>query len=113
MAKKRHTLTISSFSTHYITDFRPGQWQKEGEFHKKSRLVFVGTQHLVSVPEKRNKPGVFSFFLPAAVNAVSCADMALAGIESRVPPDQVLDAMAEVGRSLPTCCSHQAVGSSR
>ena len=27
--------------------------------------------------------------------------MALAGIESRVPPDQVLDAMAEVGRSLP------------
>ena len=36
-----------------------------------------------------------------AMDALSAAQMALAGIESRVPPDQVLDAMAEVGRSLP------------
>ena len=35
------------------------------------------------------------------MDALSAAQMALAGIESRVPPDQVLDAMAEVGRSLP------------
>jgi len=29
------------------------------------------------------------------------AQMAMAGIESRVPPDQVIDAMREVGASLP------------
>lgn len=49
---------------------------------------------LVEVPcVKRNVIG--------AMDAVSTAQMALAGIESRVPPDQVLDAMAEVGHSLP------------
>lgn len=49
---------------------------------------------LVEVPcVKRNVIG--------AMDALSAAQMALAGIESRVPPDQVLDAMAEVGRSLP------------
>ena len=36
-----------------------------------------------------------------AMDALSAAQMALAGIESRVPPDQVLDAMREVGQSLP------------
>ena len=49
---------------------------------------------LVEVPcVKRNVIG--------AMDALSAAQMALAGIESRIPPDQVLDAMAEVGRSLP------------
>ena len=36
-----------------------------------------------------------------AVNAVSAADMALAGIESRIPVDEVIDAMGEVGRRMP------------
>lgn len=49
---------------------------------------------LVEVPcVKRNVIG--------AMNAASAAQMALAGIESRVPPDEVLDAMREVGESLP------------
>ena len=49
---------------------------------------------LVEVPcVKRNVIG--------AMAALSAAQMALAGIESRVPPDQVLDAMREVGQSLP------------
>ncbi|MDD6187986.1 MAG: L-serine ammonia-lyase, iron-sulfur-dependent, subunit alpha [Clostridiales bacterium] len=49
---------------------------------------------LVEVPcVKRNVIG--------AMDAVSTAQMAMAGIESRVPPDQVLDAMREVGESLP------------
>ena len=49
---------------------------------------------LVEVPcVKRNVIG--------AMGALSAAQMALAGIESRVPPDQVLDAMREVGQSLP------------
>ena len=36
-----------------------------------------------------------------AMDALSAAQMALAGITSRVPPDQVLDAMREVGDALP------------
>ena len=49
---------------------------------------------LVEVPcVKRNVIG--------AMDALSAAQMALAGIESRVPPDQVLDAMQRVGQSLP------------
>ena len=49
---------------------------------------------LVEVPcVKRNVIG--------AMDALSAAQMALAGITSRVPPDQVLDAMREVGQSLP------------
>lgn len=35
-----------------------------------------------------------------AVNAVSAADMALAGIESRIPADEVILAMDEVGREM-------------
>ena len=49
---------------------------------------------LVEVPcVKRNVIG--------AMDALSAAQMALAGIASKVPPDQVLDAMREVGQSLP------------
>ena len=45
---------------------------------------------LVEVPcVKRNVAG--------SVNALTAADMALAGIESRIPADQVFDAMREVG----------------
>ena len=35
-----------------------------------------------------------------AVNALSCADMALAGVECRIPADEVIDAMAEVGATM-------------
>lgn len=49
---------------------------------------------LVEVPcIKRNVVG--------AVNAIACADMAVAGIRSRIPPDEVIDAMREVGEALP------------
>ena len=53
-------------------------------------LVCDPVAGLVEVPcVKRNVIG--------AMNALSSADMALAGIESRIPPDQVIDAMKEVG----------------
>lgn len=56
-------------------------------------LVCDPVAGLVEVPcVKRNVIG--------AVNALSCADMALAGIISRIPPDQVIDAMREVGESM-------------
>ncbi len=58
---------------------------------------------LVEVPcVKRNVIG--------AVNAVSCADMALAGITSRVPVDQVIDCMGEVGRRMPVEFRETALG---
>ncbi|MDO5423251.1 MAG: L-serine ammonia-lyase, iron-sulfur-dependent, subunit alpha [Eubacteriales bacterium] len=53
-------------------------------------LVCDPVAGLVEVPcVKRNVVG--------AVNALAAADMALAGIESRIPPDQVFDAMKEIG----------------
>ena len=58
---------------------------------------------LVEVPcVKRNVIG--------AVNAVSCADMALAGIESRIPVDQVIDCMGDVGRRMPVEFRETALG---
>ena len=49
---------------------------------------------LVEVPcVKRNVVG--------AVNAISSADMAIAGIRSKIPPDEVIEAMREVGEALP------------
>ena len=58
---------------------------------------------LVEVPcIKRNVVG--------AVNAVAAADMALAGIESRIPADEVIGAMGEVGRRLPVEFRETALG---
>ena len=45
-----------------------------------------------------------------AVNAVSVADMAMAGIESRIPGDEVIDAMGEVGRRMPVEFRETALG---
>lgn len=50
---------------------------------------------LVEVPcVKRNVIG--------AVNALTSADMACAGIRSVIPPDEVFDAMADIGKLLPS-----------
>lgn len=45
-----------------------------------------------------------------ASNALSCAEMALCGIESRIPCDEVIDAMAVVGRSLPAALRETGEG---
>ena len=66
-------------------------------------LVCDPVAGLVEVPcVKRNVIG--------AVNAVSAADMALAGIESRVPVDQVIDCMGAVGRRLPVELRETSLG---
>lgn len=58
---------------------------------------------LVEMPcVKRNVVG--------AVNAASCADMALAGIESRIPVDQVIDCMGDVGHRMPEEFRETALG---
>ncbi len=58
---------------------------------------------LVEVPcVKRNVGG--------AVNALAAADMALAGIESRIPVDQVIDAMKEVGDRMDVSLRETGIG---
>lgn len=64
-------------------------------------LVCDPVAGLVEVPcVKRNVIG--------AVNAVSSADMAMAGIVSRIPPDEVISAMRAIGMALP--CSLKETG---
>ena len=66
-------------------------------------LVCDPVAGLVEVPcVKRNVIG--------AVNAVSCADMALAGIESRIPVDEVIDCMRSVGDHMPMELRETALG---
>ncbi len=45
-----------------------------------------------------------------AVHAVSAAQLALAGLESFIPPDEVVTAMAEVGRMMPPALRETAEG---
>ena len=66
-------------------------------------LVCEPVAGLVEVPcVKRNGVG--------ASSAVVAADMALAGIKSRIPADEVIMAMYEVGRSMPSSFRETAEG---
>ena len=66
-------------------------------------LVCDPVAGLVEVPcVKRNAVG--------AVIACAAADMALAGITSRIPADEVIDAMREVGDALPKTLKETAGG---
>ena len=58
---------------------------------------------LVEVPcVKRNAAG--------AMNALTAAELALAGIESRIPADEVIDAMRAVGESMPAALRETGLG---
>lgn len=66
-------------------------------------LVCDPVAGLVEVPcVKRNAMG--------AANAMVAADMALAGIKSRIPCDEVIDAMYRIGQSMPTALKETAQG---
>ncbi|KGX83439.1 L-serine ammonia-lyase, iron-sulfur-dependent, subunit alpha [Pontibacillus marinus] len=66
-------------------------------------LVCDPVAGLVEVPcVKRNAMG--------ASNAVVAADMALAGVTSRIPCDEVIDAMFKIGQSMPTALKETAQG---
>jgi len=66
-------------------------------------LVCDPVAGLVEVPcVKRNVMG--------AVNALSCAEMALAGIASAIPCDEVIDAMRAVGDALPAALKETGMG---
>ncbi len=58
---------------------------------------------LVEVPcVKRNVIG--------AVNALTSADMAMVGIVSKIPPDEVIDAMRSIGLAIPSCIRETGQG---
>lgn len=58
---------------------------------------------LVEVPcVKRNVLG--------AVNAMTSADLAMAGVESRIPVDEVFDAMRNIGRNMPENVKETGLG---
>ena len=66
-------------------------------------LVCDPVAGLVEIPcVKRNVLG--------CVNAISCADMAMAGIESKIPPDEVIDSMQEVGSKMDSAFRETALG---
>jgi L-serine dehydratase len=66
-------------------------------------LVCDPVAGLVEVPcVKRNAMG--------AANAMVAADMALAGITSRIPCDEVIDAMFKIGQSMPSALRETAQG---
>lgn len=66
-------------------------------------LVCDPVAGLVEVPcVKRNVTG--------AANAVVCAEMALSGVESAIPVDQIIDAMREVGDHMPSMYKETACG---
>jgi len=66
-------------------------------------LVCDPVAGLVEVPcVKRNVIG--------AMNALSCADMALAGISSAIPCDEVIDAMRSVGDAMPAALRETGLG---
>ena len=80
----------------YIRGGNAKQVFDAGAFALKSLLGLVCDPlgGLVEVPcIKRNVIG--------SVNAITASDMVMAGIESKVPLDEVIDAMAEVGDLLP------------
>ena len=66
-------------------------------------LVCDPVAGLVEVPcVKRNVMG--------AVNALSCAEMALAGVTSAIPCDEVIDAMRAVGDAMPASLRETGMG---
>ncbi len=66
-------------------------------------LVCDPVAGLVEIPcVKRNVLG--------CVNAISCADMAMAGIMSKIPPNEVIDAMREVGSKMDNAFRETALG---
>ena len=100
--------SASAMATGTLTAIRGGSAEQIGHATAMALKNLMGlvcdpVAGLVEVPcVKRNVVG--------AVNAASCADMALAGIESRIPVDQVIDCMGDVGHRIPEEFRETALG---
>ena len=90
--------TASAMAAGALVSLRGGTNEQIGHAVAMARKNLMGlvcdpVAGLVEVPcVKRN--------VIVSVNALSAADMALAGSISRIPPDQVIDAMRSIGRSM-------------
>ena len=47
-----------------------------------------------------------------AVNAISAANLALAGVTSHIPADEVIDAMGDIGDKMPPDLRETGIGAS-
>ena len=100
--------TASAMAAGALTALRGGNDQQIGHavamaLKNLMGLVCDPVAGLVEVPcVKRNVVG--------AVNAITCADMAMAGVESKIPVDQVIDCMGDVGRRMPVEFRETALG---
>ena len=100
--------TASAMAAGALVALRGGSGEQIGHAVAMALKILMGlicdpVAGLVEVPcVKRNVIG--------AVNAVSVADMAMAGITSRIPVDEVIDAMGEVGRRMPVEFRETALG---
>ena len=100
--------TASAMAAGALTSLRGGDPQQIGHAAAMALKNLMGlvcdpVAGLVEVPcVKRNVVG--------SVNAVSCADMALAGVESRITVDEVIECMGEVGRRMPMEMRETALG---
>ena len=89
--------TASAMAAGALVALRGGSGEQIGH------AVAMALKNLMGlICDKRNVIG--------AVNAVSVADMAMAGITSRIPVDEVIDAMGEVGRRMPVEFRETALG---
>jgi L-serine dehydratase len=100
--------TASAMAAGALTDLLHGNCEQIGNAVAMSIKNLLGlicdpVAGLVEIPcIKRNVIG--------AVNAICSAEMALAGIESRVPVDQVIDCMGDVGMRMPVEFRETALG---
>ena len=96
---------MSAAALTYLRGGSPEQMANALAFALKNMMGLVcdPVAGLVEVPcVKRNAGG--------AMNALGAAEMALAGIRSRIPPDEVIDAMAAVGAALPASLRETGLG---
>ena len=98
----------SAMAAAALVELRGGTAEQCAEAFAMALTTFTGlvcdpVAGLVEIPcIKRNVIG--------AMNAVSCADMALAGVVGHIPADEVIDAMAEVGAAMSNDLRETGIG---
>lgn len=89
----------------YLFESDPGIIESGASFALKNLLGLVcdPIAGLVEVPcVKRN--------VVASMNALACAEMALAGIQTVIPFDEIVDAMEQIGNSMPSTLKETSQG---
>jgi L-serine dehydratase len=96
---------MSAAALCYLSENDPVIIESGASFALKNLLGLVcdPVAGLVEVPcVKRN--------VVASMNAIACAEMALAGIQTVIPFDEVVDAMEQIGNSMPSSLKETSQG---